>query len=97
MPTPLLNQTLMQLIAQPKQMARVLRGIVQHVRGERAHAPIGALMFFVKLHAEELLQQRRQTERANPQQLSSYAGVEEIPHLPAVVLMQQSQIVVGVV
>ena len=54
-------------------------------------------MFLVELEAEILFQQRRETEGPNPQQLRGHPRVEQILHLPAIVLMQQAQIVVGVV
>ena len=87
----------MQPVTQRQQMACVLRRIIEHVGRERAHAPIGALMLLVQLHAEELFEQGSEPERANAQQLRGHARVEEMRDTPPVILVQQAQIVIGVV
>jgi len=84
-------------VLQLQQVERVLRRVVQHVRRERPHRPVGALVLLVQLHAEEPLQQRGQAERRVAQQLRRDPRVEDVAHLPAVVLLQQPQVVVGIV
>ena len=54
-------------------------------------------MLLVELEPERALQQRREPERANAEQLRRDARVEEPARVPAVILMQQPEIVVGVV
>jgi hypothetical protein len=54
-------------------------------------------VLLVQFHVEELLEQRRQPERLDAEQLRRDPRVEDVVDVPAVVLMQQSQIVVGVV
>jgi len=44
-------------------------------------------MLFVELHAEVALEQRSQTEGAEPEELCGDARVEDVAGLPAVVLM----------
>jgi methylmalonyl-CoA mutase N-terminal domain/subunit len=79
-------------IAQAEKVDRVLRRVVEHVGRERPHGPIGALVLLVELHAEVLLEQRRQAEGLDAQQLRRHARVEHVAHVPAVVLMQQSEV-----
>src|SRR5262252_942977 len=78
-------------------MDRVLRGVVEHPLGQGTHRPVGALVLLVQLHAEVALQQRGQAERPQTQKLRGDARVEDVPDLPLVVLLQKSQVVVGVV
>ena len=87
----------MQPVTQSEQMACVLRGVVEHVGRERSHAPVGALMFLVELEPEILLEQRRQSERLDAKQLRRHSRVEQMRDTPPVILMQQTQIVVGIV
>ena len=84
-------------VAQIEQMLGVLGRVVEHSLRERAHGPVGALMLLVELHAEEPLEERGKTERANPEQLGCHPRVEDVRRVPAVVLMQEPQIVIGVV
>jgi hypothetical protein len=62
-----------------------------------AHRPVGALVLLVELDAEVALEQRRQPEGLDAEQLRGHARVEDVATLPAVVLVQQPQVVVGVV
>ena len=78
-------------------MTRVMGGIIEHVRRERSHAPVGALMLLVQLQPEELLEQCGEPKCADAEQLCCHAGVEEIRDAPAVVLVQEAQVVVRVV
>jgi hypothetical protein len=61
------------------------------------HRPVGALVALVELHAELLLEQRGEAEGALAEELRGDARVEQAAHLPAVVLAQEAQVVVGVV
>ena len=54
-------------------------------------------MLLVDLQPEVLLEQRRQAKRGQPEQLRRDSGVEDVVDVPAVVLMQQPEVVVGVV
>src|SRR5438067_1186194 len=54
-------------------------------------------MFFVELYSEELIEQRREPERLEAEQLGCDARIEDVSCVPAVILVQQSQVVVGVV
>jgi hypothetical protein len=91
------REALAEAVAQLEQPDGVLRRVVEHVRGERAHRPVGALVALVELHAELLVEQRGEPERALAQQLRGDARVEQAAHLPAVILAQEPQVVVGVV
>src|SRR5512141_974961 len=53
-------------------------------------------MLLVELHFEELLEKRSQPERLDAKQLRSDARVEDVVDVPAVILMKQTQVVVGV-
>ena len=92
-----LRELVAKSVAEIEQVLGVLRRVVEHALRERSHRPVGALMLLVELHAEEPLEQRGQTERANAEQLCGDARVEDVRDSPAVVLMEQPQIVVGVV
>ena len=87
----------LQLVAQLEQVDRVLRGVVEHPLRQRPHRPVGALVLLVELHAEVPLEQRGEAERAEAEQLRCDARVEDVADVPAVVLLEQTQIVVGVV
>src|SRR6185437_15341690 len=87
----------LQAVAQLEQMDRVLRGVVEHPLAERAHRPVGALVLFVELDPEVAFEERSEAERAEPEQLRSNARVEDVPHVPAVILLEEPQVVVGVV
>src|SRR6185437_13337730 len=50
-----------------------------------------------ELDAEELLEQRGESERADSEQLRGNARVEQTAGVPAVVLEQQAKVVIGVV
>ena len=67
-------------------MHRILRRVLQHVRRERAHGPIRALMLFVELHREVLLEQCGEAEGTNAEKLSGDARIEDGAHLPSVIL-----------
>ncbi len=54
-------------------------------------------MFLVELHAEELLEQRGEPERLDAQKLRGNSRVEDVVDVPPIILMQQPQVVVGVV
>ena len=84
-------------VAKLQQMDGVLRRVVEHSLRQRPHGPVGALMLLVELHPEVPLEQRRETEGANAEELRRDARVEDVPGVPAIVLMQQSEVVVGVV
>lgn len=86
----------MQTVTQPEQVARVVGRIVEHVCRQRAHAPVGTLMFLVQLDAEELLEQCGQPKRTNAEQLRRHPRVEEVGYTPPVVLAEKTQIVVGI-
>jgi predicted PurR-regulated permease PerM len=86
-----------ELVAQFKEIDRVLRGVVEHARGERTHGPVSALMLLVDLEAEVALEQRREAERLEPEQLRGDAGVEDVSHVPAVILLEKAEVVIGVV
>src|SRR5207302_7896570 len=75
----------------------VLRRVLQHVLGERSHRPVSALMLFVEADAEVPLEERGETERPNSQHLRRDASVEDVPHMPAIIPLEQPQIVVRVV
>ncbi len=90
-------QLLLQPIAQIEQIHRVLGRVAQHVGRERTHRPVGALMLLVELHAEVALEEGRQAEAPNPEDLRRHSRVEEVRRMPAVVLMQEPQVVVGIV
>ncbi len=87
----------LQLVAQLEQVDRVLRGVVEHPLRQRPHRPVGALVLLVELHAEVPLEQRGEAERAEAQKLRRDARVEDVADVPLVVLLEQTQIVVGVV
>src|SRR5215210_6500575 len=44
------------------QLARVLCGVLEHVRRERTHRPIGTLMLLVEFDVEELLEEGAEPE-----------------------------------
>jgi hypothetical protein len=54
-------------------------------------------MLLVELYTEEALEQRGEAERANTEELRGDARVEDVGDLPAVVLMEEPQVVVSVV
>jgi hypothetical protein len=54
-------------------------------------------MLLIELHPEILLEQGGETEGANAEELRRHASVEDVPGMPPIVLMQQSEVVVGVV
>jgi hypothetical protein len=54
-------------------------------------------MLLVELYIEEPLQQRCQSKRADSQQLRGNSRVEDVLDVPAVVLVQEPQVVVGIV
>jgi len=56
----------MEHVAQPDQVHRVLRGVIEHVGAERPHRPVGPLMLLVELEPERALQERREPERLDP-------------------------------
>ena len=86
-----------QQVAQLEQVPRVLCRIVQHAGRQRAHAPVGALVLLVQLEPEVLLQQRRKAEGGEAEELRRDPRVEDVRHPPAVVLVQEAQVVVSVV
>src|SRR5438105_4865528 len=97
MPATATLQLALHVIAQLQQVARVLRGVLEHVRRQWPHRPIRSLVFFVQPDVEVLLQQRRKTERLDAEQLRRNTRVENFGDVPAVILMQQPQVVIGVV
>src|SRR5258707_1025214 len=84
-------------ILQLQEVAGVLRGVIQHVCGERPHGPVSALMFLVEPDVEEPLEERGETEGRVPQQLGCDARVEDVRHVPAVVLLEKPEVVIGIV
>ena len=78
-------------------MHRVLRGVIQHVACERTHRPVGALMLLFELDAEESLEERGEAEGADAKELRREARVEDVTKLPIIILMQQPQVIVGIV
>jgi hypothetical protein len=54
-------------------------------------------VLLVELESERPLEQRRQPEGANPQELRRDARVEQPARVPAIVLVQQAEVVVRVV
>jgi hypothetical protein len=54
-------------------------------------------MFFVELYCKELLEERCKAERLDAEQLRGNPGVEDVIDVPAVVLMQQAEIVISIV
>src|SRR5512138_1090121 len=54
-------------------------------------------MLLVELDLEELLEQSRETERLYPEQLSRDACIEDVIDVPAIILVQQSEVVISVV
>ena len=85
-----------EFVAQAKEVASILRSVVKHIRGKRAHAPVGTLVFFVELQAKKLLEECSQAKSANTKQLRCDPRVEKIGDAPAVILVQQPQVVIGV-
>src|SRR6185503_11953739 len=96
-PPPDLAQSRRQLVAQCKQMHRVLRRVLQHAGREWPHGPVGALVLLVELHAEEALEQCGEAEGTNAEQLRREPCVEDVAELPTIILVQQTQIVIGIV
>src|SRR5262245_5177377 len=78
-------------------MNRVLCRVVEHPLRQRSHGPIGALVLLVQLHSKKTLEQRGETERLEPEQLRRDTCVEDVTNVPAVILMEQTEIVIRVV
>src|SRR5881396_2512655 len=78
-------------------MNRVLCGVFEHAWSERSHRPVGALMLFVELHTKEMFEQRCESERADAKQLRGDPRIEDVAHVPGVILLQEAQIVIRVV
>ena len=97
MQTAFRRECITQPIAETEQVARILRRVVKHIGRERPHAPIGTLMLLVEFETEKLFKQRRETERANTEQLRRDTRVKQMGHPPPIILVQQTQIVVRVV
>src|SRR5687767_6064145 len=53
-------------------------------------------MLLVELHLEELIEQRREPEGFYPEKLRGDSRIEDAIDLPAIVLMEQAKVVVGV-
>src|SRR5678815_969367 len=53
-------------------------------------------MFLVQLHPEKLLEQCSKTKRLDAQELRGNASVENAVDMPAVILVEKSQIIVGI-
>src|SRR6185503_4106226 len=90
-------ELVLQLVAQLQQVDGILRGVVEHALRERPHGPVGALMLLVELETEVSLEKRGEPERLEPEQLRGDAGVENVPNVPTIILVQQSQIIIRVV
>jgi hypothetical protein len=84
-------------VAEAEKEVRVLRRVLEHVGRERTHRPVGALMLLLELEPEEALEQRGEPEGADPGELRGDARVEDVPDVPAIVLREEAQVVVGVV
>src|SRR5579864_4397620 len=54
-------------------------------------------MLFVETHVKVALEKRSQAEGTNSQQLGGYSRIENVGDAPAVVLVQQPQVVIGIV
>ena len=54
-------------------------------------------MFFVELYSEKLIEQRREPERLEAEQLGCDSRIEDVSCVPAVILVQKTKIVVGIV
>src|SRR5688500_882813 len=74
----------------------MLRGIVEHAAGERPQRPGGPLVLLVRLYVEELVEERSEAEGLDPQELCRNASVGDVVDVPAIILVQQPQVVVGV-
>ena len=66
------------LVAEIEQEGGVERGVVEHPLRERAQRPVGALVLLVELHAEVALEQRRESEGLDAEELRGDARVEDV-------------------
>src|SRR5688572_23595444 len=78
-------------------MPRVLRGVVQHVRRQRALRPVGALMFFLECDAQIFFDERTQAKRLLPDELRGNLGIEKTVDRQSEIATEQAQVVVGIV
>ena len=88
---------MLQPVAQLEEMQRVLRRVVEHPLAQRPQRPVRALMLLVELHAEVALEERGQPERLEAEQLRGDPGVEDVADVPAVILVQEAEVVVRIV
>jgi hypothetical protein len=58
---------------------------------------VSCAALLVQPHPEVFVEQRSEPERGEPEQLGRDAGVENVARVPAVVLVQKTQVVIGVV
>src|SRR5262249_30168884 len=59
--------------------------------------PVRALVLLIELDPEIAFEQRGQPEGLEPEELRGYARVENVDRAPGVILVQQPEIVVGIV
>ena len=90
-------QSVVQALPQRQQVHRVLSGVFEHVLRQRTHRPVGALVLLVEPHAEEALEERGQPEGLDAEELGGDPGIEDVGDAPAVVLVEETQIIVGIV
>ena len=69
----------------------------EHRGRQGSHRPVGALVLLVEVDVEERLQERGEAEGLDAEELRGDARVEDVGHPPAVVLVQQPEVVVRVV
>jgi hypothetical protein len=89
-------QRVLKALAKGEQVHGILRRVLEHVAGQRSHRPVRALVLLVQADAEEALEEGGEPERLDSEELGGDTGVEDVRDAPAVVLMQEPQVVVGV-
>ena len=97
LPTSRCIQLVAQFLCERDEVPGVHRRILEHLRRERSHRPVGALMRLVHLQAEVAVEQRGQSECLVAEELGGDHRIDEVCGGEAEVAIEDAQVVVGTV